>query len=274
MATNTRYRNDNVSVLTSHWLDGIWNTAHRPSLFEELGLINQSFPIVLSHATFIQQTEYELLKKHNHYISITPESEMHFGHTNYESDFVMDQASLGVDTHATYSGDIVTQARMWLQSVRLRSFKRTLDQMKIPRTSPMSVNQAFHLATRGGAQALRRDDLGIIAVGAKADIVVFDGTSTNMIGWRDPIAAVILHSNVGDVKHVMVNGEIVKRDGSLTAEKFDDIMASFLRSAERIQEHAVKMPYHIPEGGYVMNPSAAVGYPDRLDAVRGDGTGY
>lgn len=198
---------------------------------------------------------------------------MHFGHTNYESDFVMDQASLGVDTHATYSGDIITQARIWLQSVRLRSFKRTLDELKIPRTSPMSVNQAFHLATRAGAQALRRNDLGVIAVGAKADIVALDGTSANMIGWRDPIAAVILHSNVGDVRHVMVNGEMVKRDGALTARKFGKIMASFSRSAQRIQEQAMNMPYTI-EGGYIINPGATAGYPERLDVLRGNGTGY
>ncbi|SPO06591.1 uncharacterized protein DNG_09281 [Cephalotrichum gorgonifer] len=53
----------------------------------------------------------------------------------------------------------------------------------------MSVNQAFLLATRSGAQALRRPDLGVLKVGATADIVVFDGTATNLIGWRDPVAA-------------------------------------------------------------------------------------
>ncbi|RSL43758.1 hypothetical protein CEP54_014961 [Fusarium duplospermum] len=266
-------RTGNISVLTSHWLDGIWNVANSPSLFNELELLNQSFPIVLSHATFLQQPEYELLRKHNQYISITPESEMHFGHTNQESDFVMDQSSLGVDTHATYSGDIVTQARLWLQSVRHRSFRRTLDEMKIPRTSPMSVNQAFHLATRGGAQALRREDLGIIAVGAKADIVAFEGNSTNMIGWKDPIAAVILHSNVGDVKHVMVHGKMVKKNGLLTVDNLNGILSSFSLSAKRIQEQAVELPYEV-QGGYVMNPEAVPGYPERLDAVRGDKTGY
>ncbi|KAF4979142.1 hypothetical protein FDECE_18109 [Fusarium decemcellulare] len=256
----------NVSVVTSHWLDGIWNIPNRPSLFNELGLLNQSFPIVLSHASFIQQAEYNLLREHNHYISITPESEMHFGHTDQESDFIMDQSSLGVDTHAAYSGDIITQARIWLQSVRLRSFRRTLDNMEIPRTSPMSVNQAFHLATRAGAQALRRDDLGIIAVGAKADSVAFDGTSANMIGWRDPIAAIILHSNVGDVKHVMINGKMVKKNGSLTADNQDDIIMSFSHSANRIQDQAVKIPYQI-EGGFLTNPEATPGYAERVGAV-------
>ncbi|KAF5025448.1 hypothetical protein F66182_2471 [Fusarium sp. NRRL 66182] len=266
-------RNDNISVLTSHSSDGIWNAAHRPSYFEDLGLLNDSYPIVLSHATFMQQPEYEILKRYNHFISITPESEMHFGHTNDESEFFMDQASLGVDTHATFSGDIITQARLWLQSVRLRSFKRTLDEMTVPQTNPMSVNQAFYLATRAGARALRRDDLGIIAVGSKADIVAFNGTSPNMVGWRDPVAAVILHSNVGDVRHVMVNGELVKRDGSLTAANVTGVMEAFAHSAQRIQEQAVRMPF-TTNGGFIFNPSAVAGYPDNVDALRGDGTGY
>ena len=76
----------------------------------------------------------------------------------------------------------------------------------------MSVNQAFLLATRNGGLALKRPDLGVIAPGAKADIVVFKGDSPNMIGWVDPVAAVILHSNVGDVEHVLVNGQFKKKE--------------------------------------------------------------
>ncbi|KAL7627117.1 hypothetical protein AAE478_003893 [Parahypoxylon ruwenzoriense] len=266
-------KNENISVLTSHWLDGAWNIRHNPSLFRQLGLLNQSFPIVLSHGSFISPTEYGLLKEYNVYVSITPESEMHFGHTNYESDLIMDQAALGVDTHATYSGDMVTQARLWLQSVRLRSYRNLLDHWKIPRYSPMSVNQAFHLATRAGAQALRRPDLGVLQVGAKADIVVFDGASINMVGWRDPIAAIILHSNVGDVVHVMVGGKLVKRDGILVAENLANITESFARSAERIQSQAINMEYEL-QGRFSFNPALPFGIPDRVDAVRGNGTGY
>ncbi|CAG9970382.1 unnamed protein product [Clonostachys byssicola] len=266
-------KNGNLSVLTTHWLDAQWNIRHGPSLFQRLGIINESFPIVMSHGTFITPAEYQLLKDYNHYVSITPESEMHFGHTNYESDLIMDQAALGVDTHATYSGDMVNQARIWLQSVRLRSYKKILDQWKIPRLSPMSVNQAFYLATRAGALALRRPDLGILEVGAKADLVVFDGRSTNMVGWRYPVAAIILHSHVSDVVHVIVGGNFIKRDGKLTAENVANITTEFARSAARIQEEAINAPYHM-EGGFVFNPVLPPASGDPVDVVIGEGTGY
>ena len=41
--------------------------------------------------------------------------------------------------------------------------------------------------------ALRRDDLGVIVPGAKADIAMFCGDSPNVIGSEDPVVAVILH---------------------------------------------------------------------------------
>ncbi len=46
----------------------------------------------------------------------------------------------------------------------------------------MSVDQAFLLATRHGGLALRRDDLGVITPGAKADLTIWDGRVTVLAG--------------------------------------------------------------------------------------------
>ncbi|THU76321.1 composite domain of metallo-dependent hydrolase [Dendrothele bispora CBS 962.96] len=146
---------------------------------------------------------------------------MHYGHTHPHSFLIQDQASLGIDTHFTYSADkVVTQARLWLQPPRLFLFSQVIVQdWEIPQINPMSVNQVFHLITRSGALALRRNDLGVLVEGAKADIVLFDGDSPNMLGWEDPVAAIILHSNVGDVTDVMVDEEWRKREGELVAKE-------------------------------------------------------
>ena len=132
---------------------------------------------------------------------------MHYGHTNPHSHLIQDQCALGVDTHFTFSTDILTQARIWLQSARCRMYNSVLDTWRIPRNNPMSVNQAFLLATRHGALALRRPDLGVLATGAKADLVVWNGRSPSLLGWTDPVAAIILHANVGDIDHVLVDGQ-------------------------------------------------------------------
>lgn len=78
-----------------------------------------------------------ILRQTNQYLSITPESEMHYGHDHPVSHLIQDQAALGVDTYFTFSADIITQARMWLQAVRLKLSKTTLDLWHIASNNPM-----------------------------------------------------------------------------------------------------------------------------------------
>ncbi|THU88510.1 Metallo-dependent hydrolase [Dendrothele bispora CBS 962.96] len=267
----------NISALTTHYLGGPWFFANSPKLLNDLDFLNTSFPIVFSHSSFITPEDASLLRQTNQYISTTPESEMHYGQDHPTTPFIQDQAALGVDTHFTYSADIVTQARLWLQSTRLEFFRQTLNKWRIPRNSPMSVNQAFLLATRAGGLALRRPDIGVIQVGAKADIVVFDGSSPNMLGWADPVAAVILHSNVGDVEHVLVNGEWRKKDRQLVLKDGlnmtrDEVEGKFLESAKRIQEVWMQTPLPDLEGEF--QPGVPYADADVEDVVRGNGTGY
>ena len=96
-----------------------------------------------------------------------------------------------------------------------------LETRKVPVNSPQSVVQAFLLATRHGGFALRRDDLGVISVGAKADIVVWNGNnSPALLGWNDPVAAVLLHASVGDIEHVIVDGKWKKKDFRLVVDDY------------------------------------------------------
>ncbi len=44
--------------------------------------------------------------------------------------------------------------------------------------------QALHAATRGGARALRRDDIGYLAPGARADLVLLDAPSHEHLAYR------------------------------------------------------------------------------------------
>ncbi|KAB8244943.1 metal-dependent hydrolase [Aspergillus flavus] len=131
----------------------------------------------------------------------------------------------------------------------------------------------FMLATRNGGLALRRPDLGVIAKGAKADIVVWDGMSPGMLGWDDPVAAVILHSNVGDIKHVLVDGKFVQRDRKLTVENYSSIQQRFPVTARKVQAEWKKRPYPVLEGKYSLFDYRYEQVP-YVDTVRGDGNGY
>ncbi|CAG8959791.1 hypothetical protein HYFRA_00001699 [Hymenoscyphus fraxineus] len=264
--------NGNASLLTAHSVEGAWSFGDPPEDLHKAGVLNISLPVVLSHTSYLTPRGAGLLRSTNQYISITPESEMHYGHLHPTSHLIMDQASLGVDTHFTFSTDILTQARLWLQSTRAVVFKETLDRWEVPGKSPFSVNQAFLLATRNGGLALGRSDLGVISENAKADLVVWDGRSPALLGWSDPVAAVILHASVGDIVHVLVNGEFKKRDGKLAIEGYAGIQDRFLESAGRIQAALKAIPGPPQDGDFL--PGRHYGYVPQLDVQRGEGTGY
>lgn len=71
----------------------------------------------------------------------------------------------------------------------------------------------FHAATVGGATALLREDLGRLATGAKADVVLVDLTNPWMMPARDPLRSLVFHAADRAVRDVYVGGEPAVRDG-------------------------------------------------------------
>ncbi|OTA62347.1 amidohydrolase family protein [Hypoxylon sp. EC38] len=262
----------NIPVSTTHYLGGPWLADNSPEVLKPLGVLDTDTAMVFSHAMGITPIGASILRSTNQFVSITPESEMHYGHGHPNAHLIQDQAALGVDTFLTFSTDLITQARIWLQRTRSRLYDKVLERWEIPANNPMSVNQAFLMATRQGALALRRPDLGVIRVGAKADLVVFNGRSPALLGWRDPVAAVILHASVGDIEHVLVDGKFKKRDGKLTFDGYDAVVDRFLASAERIQKAMVDQPDPVIEGRHW--GLSEYGHAQVVNACHGSSTGY
>lgn len=120
-----------------------------------------------------------------------------------------------------------------------------------PTRNPFSVNQAFLLATRNGGLPLGRKDLRVIAPGATADPVIWDGRSPALPGWVDPVTAIILHASVGNIEHVLIGGEFRKRDRQLVVEGYAGVQERFLTSANRIQEATRQIPLPVLKGNFL-----------------------
>lgn len=130
-------------MVTTHWLGLAWVVDSSPSKWHTHGLLGVGgVPVVFSHGVGINAKETKLLRAHNQYLSITPESEMHYGHSHDYSHLAQDQAALGVDTHFTFSSDILTQARIWLQRTRSRLFDQVqVERWDLPRRNPSTSPQ-------------------------------------------------------------------------------------------------------------------------------------
>jgi cytosine/adenosine deaminase-related metal-dependent hydrolase len=99
----------------------------------------------------------------------------------------------------------------------------------------------FAAATTGGAKALGRDDLGRLAVGAKADFVMVDAAHPAMRPLYDPVRSLVYSAGERAVRHVFVDGRQVVRDGRTLAFDYADAVGRL----EDAQRRAIaKVPHH------------------------------
>lgn len=84
----------------------------------------------------------------------------------------------------------------------------------------------FEMATRGGARALGLDDrIGRIALGHRADLVVFDARGPHWVPAVDPLGTLVHCGQGRDVRHVFVDGEQLVADGRPTRVDLDAVCA-------------------------------------------------
>lgn len=79
----------------------------------------------------------------------------------------------------------------------------------------------FRAATLGGARALGREDLGRLAPGAKADLIVIDLNDFRTGQIDDPIKTIIYGTSGANVKISIINGKIVLWDGKIPGQDLD-----------------------------------------------------
>jgi cytosine/adenosine deaminase-related metal-dependent hydrolase len=77
----------------------------------------------------------------------------------------------------------------------------------------VTTRDVFNAATVGGARALLREDIGRLAVGARADIVLVDIKHPAMMPLREPLRSLLYVAADRAVRDVYVDGERVLAEG-------------------------------------------------------------
>ena len=97
-----------------------------------------------------------------------------------------------------------------------------------------AAGDVFAASNLAGAKALGRSDLGRIAAGAKADLVIFDPRTLAFGANPDPIRALVHLGAPENVDTVMVDGRILVEGGRLTMADQDEILAAATASSEKV----------------------------------------
>lgn len=217
---------------------------------------------LLSHANGITPRESTLLRNANAHVSATPSTETGIGlgdllpATNPEL-CKHEHMSLGIDCHSYVAADMFTQMRLLLSSVRSAQSRPIVADGKHPKFIEFSTEEAFLIATLGGANAIGMgSELGSLEVGRRADLIIFDTSSPGMIiaADNDPLAAVVHHASVRDVETVIIDGKIRKSGGKLlplehveggTDGTWANISRELKASAKRVLKLADEVDYEV-----------------------------
>lgn len=138
--------------------------------------------------------------------------------------------ALGTDN---MHGDIIEVMRWALISGRLQ------DQAITPEWSSSTV---LDMATRGGAAAMGRADLGMLKPGMKADIVLIDFRKPHLIPAFNPVGTLVHCAQGRDVNHVIVNGEVVVENGRATKVNEDAIRRAGEAAARQLWTRVTSRP--------------------------------
>jgi len=103
----------------------------------------------------------------------------------------------------------------------------------------ISAERALEMATINGAKAIGlEDEIGSLEAGKRADIAVFDLDRAHTTVANRPVSALVFSAHGTDVDTVLVNGEIVLRDGELRFEHEREVLADARRLARETIERA------------------------------------
>jgi cytosine/adenosine deaminase-related metal-dependent hydrolase len=140
------------------------------------------------------------------------------------------RVSLGVDGSASNdSGDLLLEMRNAMLLSRLREHRHWL-----------GARDVLRMATRGGAAALGRDDIGQLSVGKQADLALFGMGDLAQAGSQsDPIASLVFTTRRRPVDYLIIQGRVVIREGrslidqAALADEHNRLAADLLQRAQR-----------------------------------------
>jgi len=109
---------------------------------------------------------------------------------------------------------------------------RDLDPTALP------AREALALATRGGAAVLGlQNEVGRLAPGLKADLVVIDLDQPHLTPIYDPYSHLVYAATGADVQTVVVEGRVLVEDRQLVAFDLEETLARARELAQKVKKN-------------------------------------
>ncbi|MEU9705559.1 amidohydrolase family protein [Streptomyces sp. NPDC047981] len=244
----------------------VWGAQARLAEFEAAGLLGPDQVHV--HCNALSEEEWAILARNGAKVSISPETELNMGMGQPVFGACKRHGikpTLSCDVVSLNSGDLISQARFGL------GFQRWADTLELnlsganPEQVTVTAREALEWVTVNAADAVGMSDrIGTITPGKQADIIVVGGPGISQHPQSDPAGTVLFQTAPADVRHVLVAGRFVKRDGALLGVDMTRLLAEADASAagvlQRVAAAGRQLP-GTPPGGWAalqsLNPHQA-----------------
>jgi 5-methylthioadenosine/S-adenosylhomocysteine deaminase len=111
-----------------------------------------------------------------------------------------------------------------------------LHKMQTADPRALGAGTALEMATMGGARALGMDRLiGSLERGKRADIVVVETRSARQTPMYDPVSHVVYTTRGDDVRHTVVNGQVLMRDRKVLTLDANAVLAEARGWADKVR---------------------------------------
>ncbi|WP_410566546.1 amidohydrolase family protein [Amycolatopsis sp. cmx-4-61] len=171
------------------------------------------------HGASLSADSYHRIAATGGSVSVSTESEQSAGQ-GYPPTWALRKygipVSLSMDTSVWWSGDLFSAMRATLGADRSREHLEAHAEGETVTHAALRAEQVVEWATRGGAAALGRADLGSLEAGKTADVVLLKNDDSPVsFPLLNPYGHVAFQAQRADVHTVLVGGRVVKRDGRL-----------------------------------------------------------
>lgn len=208
----------------------------------DIGVLDKR--MVLAHAIHVDQADIDLIKQSGAGVAYNPMANAK-GATGIAPAWEMYQQQLpmGLGTDGPMSSN---QVDLW----RTLSYAANMQRLKHNDRTIMIPEQVIELATIGGARALHMEDkIGSLEVGKKADIIIVETQSANMMPNYNPYATLVYQANPSNVSTTIVNGNIVMEQRQMTQVDSADVTkniraieADIAKFAKELAKQAITSP--------------------------------
>ena len=226
--------------VTVHVGDGLWGKGFPVRWMHENGLATANTTYV--HCSTLADEEFDIIAATGGAISCAPELEMHMGHGRIAALRAKRRGiplSISVDVCTSVGGDLFSAMRALLAGSRYLFNIAAVDEDRVVDVLPITAVDVLGYATQGGARgAWLGEQVGSLTPGKAADIILVRTDTWGMQPLNYPVGAVVESGHPMLVETVLVDGEVVKRNGQLVHHDFAHVRRLAEEARDRLMARA------------------------------------